>query len=1108
MSDAITRYQFIPWLRQGLSSEIQPLPATAPGTATPAVQRAAINVRLVINNKTGSNETITKDVSLYGPGDVVGFDKSLVVRTDPKNNVGDFEPNYFPFVEFWEEDLPWVITPLPSRVMIGETEQNVKNLMPWITLIVLKTGKNPKDKDDSTGEYYDPLVPDISKPTPYITVKTINTSLPDLSHAWRWAHVQLTTDQAQLPPDSEEIGESFMKASIRDYPERSVSRLICPRLLEPGTLYDAFVVPVFKSGLKAGLGEDVSPVRLDELAWDKDGTDFIDLPYYYRWQFRTGLRGDFEYLVRLLKPVPLDDRVGKRNIDCSDPGFEITLPADPDKPELYVLGLEGALRHPDATTSPCPGTLGDELNRAINLAPQLESGTVPDGMSNEPRVGPPIYGMYHAGIKSVTTASWEWIKQLNLDPRFRTIANFGTEVIQKNQENLVHEAWKQIGAVDEANRKLREAELAEATAKKMLEKKILALPKNTVIGLTAPVHSKIASPDSTAINRRSVKGSLAESAIPKVAFDPGFRKTFRRRGAARRRQKSVPARTDLLDRMNDGSVRGAGPVPKADGSMSIGDISENLRPGWSKGFFWSFMKVLPVVLLVLLALLVATFTVLKFLNVTDFILNPIQIAIDAVLLALSLLVSKLNVPGNMADNVKEENITADLVQKASPPPDFPNASDFKAFATIMQGFLNTTPSPRPVKPKANLEAIHAKLALELDPAKTIRKKMRTLILFGKWKRTGLERIMASPEFPQPMYEPLRDLSQDLLLPGLEYVSQNSITLIETNSAFVNSYMAGLNVEFASELLWREYPTDQRCTPFRQFWDAAETVMQPAKEQELRTLVVTERKAELDAITDANEKDKLIAKYIEEKWRESLRDIKPIHKWKNTRLDTRITDMGGSAIDKTTDAGGENENLVLLVRGDLLKKYPTALIFAVKAEWVEETKNGALQYVRKPDFSELGNDDDEDTIKYPIFKGSLKPDITFFGFDLGEDEARGSDKEADQAPGWFFVIEERVSESRFGLDTLAPENDLAEVITQWDSLSWGNFYRRGDDGNPALVLPESHYIDGTLPERIGAITGEAPANWPSDDIDGTSATIAWITHQKPMRVAIHADDMLP
>lgn len=38
--------------------------------------------------------------------------------------------------------------------------------------------------------------------------------------------------------------------------------------------------------------------------------------------------------------------------------------------------------------------------------------------------------------------------------------------------------------------------------------------------------------------------------------------------------------------------------------------------------------------------------------------------------------------------------------------------------------------------------------------------------------------------------------------------------------FIESYMAGLNHEFARELIWREYPTDQRRRYFEQYWRKA------------------------------------------------------------------------------------------------------------------------------------------------------------------------------------------------------------------------------------------------------------------------------------------------
>jgi hypothetical protein len=51
-----------------------------------------------------------------------------------------------------------------------------------------------------------------------------------------------------------------------------------------------------------------------------------------------------------------------------------------------------------------------------------------------------------------------------------------------------------------------------------------------------------------------------------------------------------------------------------------------------------------------------------------------------------------------------------------------------------------------------------------------------------------------------MYEALRDLSQDYLFPGLEYVPEETVMLLETNSKFVESFLVGLNAEMASELL--------------------------------------------------------------------------------------------------------------------------------------------------------------------------------------------------------------------------------------------------------------------------------------------------------------------
>ena len=82
---------------------------------------------------------------------------------------------------------------------------------------------------------------------------------------------------------------------------------------------------------------------------------------------------------------------------------------------------------------------------------------------------------------------------------------------------------------------------------------------------------------------------------------------------------------------------------------------------------------------------------------------------------------------------------------------------------------------------------------------------------------GTETVLMAPSFPRPMYEALKEKSQELLLPGLDKVLPDTVLGLRTNRAFVESYMIGLNVEMARELLWRGFPTDQRGTYFRNFW---------------------------------------------------------------------------------------------------------------------------------------------------------------------------------------------------------------------------------------------------------------------------------------------------
>jgi hypothetical protein len=120
----------------------------------------------------------------------------------------------------------------------------------------------------------------------------------------------------------------------RQNPDHALARLICPRKLRPSTAYHAFLIPSFEVGRLAGLGQ--STANKDALlpSW---GAGQSEYPVYYRWYFRTGERGDFEYLVS--RRAQAGAR-GHPDMDMQNPNFGADgMSAGPnDEP---VMGLEG-----------------------------------------------------------------------------------------------------------------------------------------------------------------------------------------------------------------------------------------------------------------------------------------------------------------------------------------------------------------------------------------------------------------------------------------------------------------------------------------------------------------------------------------------------------------------------------------------------------------------------------------------------------------------------------------------------------------------------------------------------------------------------------------------
>ena len=251
----------------------------------------------------------------------------------------------------------------------------------------------------------------------------------------------------------------------------------------------------------------------------------------------------------------------------------------------------------------------------------------------------------------------------------------------------------------------------------------------------------------------------------------------------------------------------------------------------------------------------------------------------------------------------------------------------------------------------------------------------------------------APEFEDPLFWDLAEIDEDVIVPGIGDFPVNRVRLLAVDPGFVGAYLLGAQHELAREFLWREYPTDLTATFFTRFFDYgdAETV-----------------------------------------------DILPIAGWDE---ESSISDnLPGAA---TTTA--------ILIRGDLVRRYPDANIFLAPPG-----TGGVPAY--------------DDGIQ-PSFEGRLGTDVLVVGFPVKTDVVLGKNGVGEH----FVVIEERVTAPRFGLDLAR-----SGALKTWDGLAWTDFEGSGD-----------HISTGPIPRLGPTVIG--PVEWGRN-----SAHLGAAVHQRPYR----------
>jgi hypothetical protein len=278
------------------------------------------------------------------------------------------------------------------------------------------------------------------------------------------------------------------------------------------------------------------------------------------------------------------------------------------------------------------------------------------------------------------------------------------------------------------------------------------------------------------------------------------------------------------------------------------------------------------------------------------------------------------------------------------------------------------------------------------------------------------------------------------MPGANAIPNDFLVLARTNNRFVESFMVGVNHEMARELLWRGFPTDQRGTPMRHFWDRLDD--QP--------------------------------------------DIDELHRW------NPLLALGGQP---PPGGGPGGDKLVLVIRATLIKRFPNLTIYA------QRRQERADKLATPKDFTALDPANGITTIpptlemiiKKPVFAGPLPPDLVYVGFDIPI--VNPAQAKAEVAK-WCFVLEEQMTEPRFGFDE--PDSGratAAEGKKGWKDINWNQVLPPGLE-RPFLRL--GHLVAPfAKPVWLTALPGMAH-----------SAQVAQALLQRPFRAYYIGTDLLP
>ncbi len=598
------------------------------------------------------------------------------------------------------------------------------------------------------------------------------------------------------------------------------------------------------------------------------------------------------------------------------------------RPQDEAQRLRGALAPVGSVDAPRIDEAVEDLSRLLD---GRERETDDQG---RPIIGLPIYG----AAWRTDTRETAWGGELNHDPRARAAAGLGAALVRDHGDELAGEAASQGGAVETAATMLARLELGLTAGSELFVRRMPSDPAGQLAVL---------GPGLRAV--RTDTGTLdARATAPDRALPAGWFSTAARRALRRGPARTAHAAADASDPAALFAAANRCPAPEP--PATIGgprELEPHVLRRWVD--IWSTGEAPGIESLDRLLRDLAAAGLAP--ELIEELRRQLQSLADSDqplpwLVVLAAWRALQAGPSEAAGLVAAERILERV--RAGGPEVGQRTEDLVALVALLVGHGHGPSHCTPV----DLDALAGGALEAFDPRRDDAAARREVL--GRLDGVDPDDPFAPPAFcPGLDVETWRMLATsrpDWLLPGRGTIPTDAVVPAETNAVFTDALLVGLNTQLLHELRWRNLRISTGCTPVRTFWNRVE-----------------EGVADDPAAPDGARR---------------LDDIDPLATWKSDEP------LGDASHGPPAATGGD---LVLIVRGQLLRRYPATLVYLVPHDQGDEdTSPGPLV--------------DEQHAVFPTFRGRIGDDLSFLGF---------QGVPAEDLAAWWVVFEEAPTGLRFG-----------------------------------------------------------------------------------------------